>query len=141
MSVREGYRSVSAYLVSSDARAIKAFAEKVFGAAEVQPPTEDDGRLVHVALAIGDSVVLLGQPPEGTPPMTAFLHVYVDDAAAVHAKAVAAGAVSLMPPAPQPHGDVAGMVRDMGGNAWWIAQYVEDVPEDEMLRRMKASQT
>ncbi|MEM7496359.1 MAG: VOC family protein [Pseudomonadota bacterium] len=136
--MRQGYRSVSAYLIGAEARAVKAFAETVFDATEVHPPTEDDGRLVHAAIAIGDSVVLIAQPPEGVPPETAFLHVYVEDAEAAHAKAVEAGAETLMPPAPQPHGDLAAMVRDMGGNTWWIAQYVEDVPQDEMLRQMKA---
>ena len=47
----------------------------------------------------------------------AFLYVYVDDADAVYTRALAAGAVSLEPPA----GDRRAMVRDEWGNTWQIA--------------------
>ncbi|MEO1533377.1 MAG: VOC family protein [Pseudomonadota bacterium] len=136
MAVREGYRDVSVYLINPEAKAIRAFAEQVFGAETVGEPLIDEtGTLRHCALRIGDSVILVGAAPEGTHTERAFLHVYVEDCAATHAKAVAEGAESVMPPAPQPHGDMAGMVRDMGGNTWWIAEYQETVPNDVLLER------
>ncbi|MEM6680020.1 MAG: VOC family protein [Pseudomonadota bacterium] len=139
MAGRPGYRSVSAYLINPQATAIRAFAESVFGAKPAQPPTMDGDRLAHIALEIGDSVILLGAPHDGKAVETAFLHVYVADCDATYEKALAAGATGVMPPAPQPHGDRAAMVRDPGGNAWWITTYVEDVPEDEILRRQAAA--
>jgi len=39
---------------------------------------------------------------------TAFLYVYVDDADAAHARALAAGAVTLGPPLDTPYGVTAG---------------------------------
>ena len=34
-----------------------------------------------------------------------------------------------------PWGDRVGRVRDPVGNLWWIMTHVEDVSEEEMLRR------
>ncbi|MEL6766610.1 MAG: VOC family protein [Pseudomonadota bacterium] len=137
--MRPGYRSVAAYLINPEARAIKSFAEAVFGATEAQPATMDGERLAHVAMTIGDSTVLLGAPHDGKAVETAFLHVYVADCDAAYERALAAGATGVMHPAPQPHGDRAAMVRDMGGNAWWIATYEEEVAQDEILRRQAAA--
>ncbi len=32
-------------------------------------------------------------------------------------------------------------MQDAAGNQWWIATHVEDVPREEMERRMKQSQS
>ncbi|MEL6196596.1 MAG: VOC family protein, partial [Pseudomonadota bacterium] len=134
---RGGYRTVSAYLVVAKAREVVSFIQTVFGAEPVHPPIEaDDGRMMHVALTVGDSVVMVGQPPEGVSEETAFMHVYVDDCDETYAAALEAGATSIMAPSLQPHGDRAGMVVDMAGNKWWIASFVEEVSHDEMMQRM-----
>jgi len=39
------------------------------------------------------------------------------------------------------YGDRNAAVTDPVGNQWWIATHVEDVPPEEMQRRMKAQQT
>ncbi len=44
------------------------------------------------------------------------LYLQVDDAAACHARALAAGAVELSPPQPRNWGDVAGYLRDPDGH-------------------------
>jgi PhnB protein len=36
------------------------------------------------------------------------------------------------------YGDRSGGVQDPCGNQWWIATHVEDVPMEEMKRRMAA---
>ena len=54
------------------------------------------------------------------------------------ARAVAAGARVLMPAADQFYGDRCGNVTDPFGHRWHLATHVEDVPEDEMRRRMAA---
>ncbi|MEM6945682.1 MAG: VOC family protein [Pseudomonadota bacterium] len=138
MAIRSGYRQVSAYLINPKAPEIMAFAATVFGATPVHPPLIDEGRLAHVALAIGDSVVLIGEPRDGFATETAFLHIYAEDVDATYEKALAAGATSVMPPAPQPHGDRAAMVRDTGGNSWWIACFVENLDGVEILKRLAA---
>ena len=39
------------------------------------------------------------------------------------------------------YGDRNAAVTDPSGNQWWIATRVEDVPREEMQRRIKAQQT
>jgi len=46
---------------------------------------------------------------------------YVPDADAAYARALAAGATSLFPPADQPYGDRCGGVEDAWGHRWYIA--------------------
>jgi uncharacterized glyoxalase superfamily protein PhnB len=117
-----GYRAVSPYLVVADPEAVAAFAATVFGATPVEPPTRDGaGRVTHVALAIGDSVVMAGRAAPGHPVQTAMLHLYVADADAAFAAALAAGAEVFAPPSDQPYGDRGGGVRDGQGVTWWIA--------------------
>src|SRR5262245_36620190 len=55
--------------------------------------------------------------------LPAALHLYVEDADAVHARAVAAGAVTLHGPVDQPYGDREASVRDPFGNHWYIATH------------------
>ncbi|MEM9146693.1 MAG: VOC family protein [Pseudomonadota bacterium] len=135
-AVPEGYRSVSPYLVTPDAEAVMTFAIKVFGATAIEPILRrPDGRLMHVALTIGDSVVMIGTPPEGDVKMPAMLHVYVADCDATYEAAVAAGAAPQMSPVLQPHGDRAAMVKDAGDCLWWIASKIEDVSPEEIVAR------
>lgn len=132
----KGYRTVSPYLVTPEVEAVVAFAETVFDATIADGPVmRPDGRIMHVALEIGDSVVLLGTPPDGVSVKSAFLHVYTKDCDAAHATAVAAGAESEMPPADQPHGDRAAMVRDTAGNRWWIATRIVPAGAEDRARR------
>jgi uncharacterized glyoxalase superfamily protein PhnB len=117
-----GYRSVSAYLVVPEPEAVADFAAAVFGATQVEPALRDaGGRIRHVALAIGDSVVMAGRAADGHPVQTAMLHVYVADADATYAAALAAGAAEVMALADQDYGDRSGGVRDGQGVTWWIA--------------------
>ncbi|MEM9781080.1 MAG: VOC family protein [Pseudomonadota bacterium] len=140
MAVPTGYNSVAAYLIAPEAEAIVALATEAFGATPVEEPMRmPDGRLAHVTLRIGDSTVMVSEPGEGMGAQTAMLHLYVEDCDAAHARALAAGASEEMPPADQPHGDRAGMVRDAGGNLWWIATQKEVLSTDEIVRRMTAN--
>lgn len=117
-----GYHCVSPYLIVPDPGAVAAFARAVFGAVELEPPTRDEaGRVRHIALTIGDSLVMAGRASEGYPAQAAMLHVYVADADATYAAALAAGASEVMALADQPYGDRSGGVRDGQGVTWWIA--------------------
>jgi uncharacterized glyoxalase superfamily protein PhnB len=71
-------------------------------------------------LRIGDSIVMVSDAAARAP-MTAFLYVYVPDADATYARALAAGARSVEAPADMPYGDRRCMVEDAWGNTWQIA--------------------
>ena len=96
-----------------------AFLTAAFGAT-VEMHVDRDGMIGHAVVRLGDTALELG---EGTAPNlaapAAFL-MTVDDIDAMYARALAAGAEPLVPPAMQPFGGRAGGVRDAWGNEWYI---------------------
>ena len=140
-----GFSTATPNLVVADGAAAIDFYERAFGA-EVQRRLEAGGMLVHAALRIGDAIVTLcdAMPDHGfvAPSGDAwpvFITLYVEDADAVHARALAAGATEINPIEDHLHGDRAGSVRDPFGHRWAIATHVEDVSEEELARRMGGS--
>jgi PhnB protein len=79
---------------------------------------------------------LRGPKSRGGP--TASLMVYVDDVDAMFARAVTAGAAVESAVANQFWGDRTGTLVDPFGHRWMLATHVEDVPPEEMERRMAA---
>lgn len=133
------------YITVNDGAAAIDFYHRAFGAEEVMRMAEPGGRVGHAELRLGNAVLMLADEfPEygsvspktlgGTPAM---LHLYVDDVDAVVARAVEAGAELTEPVADQFYGDRGGKLVDPFGHKWWIATQVENVPEDEMMRRAK----
>ena len=70
----------------------------------------------------------------GTPVM---LHIYVEDADAVVARAVENGAKLDAKVEDQFYGDRGGKITDPFGHRWWIASRKEEVSREEMKRRAK----
>lgn len=141
-----GYRSVAPCLaVEGAARAI-AFYVEVFGARERMRLAMPGDRIGHAEIEIGDSVVMLAdpwpeggfQPPVPDAPTHAMVHLYLEDADATFARAVAAGAVVLQPMETKFYGDRSGTLRDPFGQRWTLATHVEDVPPEEIERRFQA---
>jgi len=129
---------VTPYLIVRDARALIEFMERAFGGAVVHRQDTPDGAVRHAEVQIGDSRIMLADAKEGWPPMPAMVHLYVDDVDAVYRRALAAGATSIHEPEDMPYGDRSGGVRDACGNLWWIATRVEDLTDEEIVRRVAA---
>jgi PhnB protein len=145
--VPAGYHSVTPYLcVKGAAKAIE-FYGKAFGATELTRMAQPDGRIAHAEIEIGDSRLMLADEfpemgfvaPKGGERTPVMLHLYLADVDTVFARAVEAGATSVRPIADQFYGDRGGMLADPFGHYWYVSTHVEDVPEDEMQRRMKAA--
>ncbi|MEW6775505.1 MAG: VOC family protein [Bdellovibrionota bacterium] len=131
-----GYHSVTPYLMVPDTLKEIDFLKKAFGAKVTTPPMmRPDGTAGHAEVQIGTSRVMMGGAMEGFPATPMALYLYVKDSDAVYKKALEAGATSIMPPTNQFYGDRHGGVKDPGGNTWWIATRVEDVPLKELERR------
>jgi uncharacterized glyoxalase superfamily protein PhnB len=130
------YNAVSPYLVVRDARAEIAFLQAAFGAVEVDRTTLPDGRFMHAALRIDDSIVMLGERPDGVGITEAFVHLYLPDVDATYARALACGGVSMGAPTTHLYGDRGAGVRDPAGHTWWISTHVEDVPRDVVVQRL-----
>jgi len=118
--IPEGFRSITPYLVARGADRLIEFMKQAFGAEERLRVHRDDGTIQHAEVRIGDSVVELGEGNETWAARPAALHLYVPDADAVYAKAMAAGAESLVAPMDMPYGDREADVRDPFGNNWYI---------------------
>jgi PhnB protein len=147
MSVKpipDGYHSVTPYLVMKDATSALDFYRTAFGAKELFRMDAPGGRIGHAEMLIGDSHIMLAdEAPEmgahapGEHGAGVSLLLYVEDADAVFARSVSAGATELRPMKNQFYGDRSGMIRDPFGHTWSIATHVEDVSPEEMDRRAK----
>jgi uncharacterized glyoxalase superfamily protein PhnB len=135
--IPEGYRTVTPYLVVDRAADVLEFVKQAFEAEEKFRMEQPDGSIGHAEVVIGDSVVMVGSAGPENPAMPAMIHLYVEDCDATYERALAAGGTSEREPTDQFYGDRSGGVRDPGGNLWWVATHVEDVPEDEMAKRIE----
>ena len=136
-AIPKGYSTVTPFLLPKDGGGLIEFLERAFGAVPTFRMNHANGDVAHAEIRIGDSMVMLGQSPDGRT-MQSMLHLYVRDTDAAYRSAIAAGAESVREPADQFYGDRSAGVRDPEGNEWWIATHIEDVSPEEMERRMKA---
>jgi len=122
----EGYHTITPYLTLREVEALVAFVKGVFGAQERYRGRGDAGGL-HVELTLGDSMLMIGGGPNLEEPMTAMLHVYVEDVDAVYQRAIEAGASVLLQPTVRSHGDRMAGVKDPFGNEWYLATPIANV--------------
>ena len=142
-AIPEGYHSVTPYMiVDGAAEAIRWYGE-AFGATEALRLEAGD-KIGHAEIRIGDSFVMLADEwpdmgmlgPKARGGATMSLMVYVEDSDSVFARAIAAGATQERPVEDQFYGDRSGTLIDPFGHRWTISTHVEDVPDDEIQRRM-----
>jgi PhnB protein len=95
-------------MIDGAAEAIK-FYTTAFGASEHFRLHGDDGRIVHAEISIEGSTLMLG---DADPPFVS------PDADRATARAVAAGAELLSPPADMSYGARQSMLRDPFGHVW-----------------------
>lgn len=138
-AIPDTYGSVTPYLVVEGAEELMGFLQNTFGATIrggdfLRGP---DGKVGHAEVEIGDSIVMLADVPPDGEAMRAMLNVYVEDCDAIYEKALAAGAESVREPEDQFYGDRTSGVRDKWGNQFYISTHIEDVPPEDMERRMK----
>ena len=140
--------SVTPHLVCEGAAAALEFYGKAFNASEIMRMPGKEGRLMHAAMQIGDSVVMLaddfpeygGLGPKALKGSPVTLHLKVANVDASYAQALAAGAQSRMEPADMFWGDRYAQVTDPFGHHWALAQHIRDVSQEEMLAAMQQSQ-
>jgi PhnB protein len=144
--VPEGFHTVTPHLVIKGAAEAIEFYKKAFDAEEISKLPGPDGRLMHGAVKIGDSIVfLVDEAPEwgsrgpqslgGTP---VGIHLYVKDVDAVFERAVAAGVTVKMPVENMFWGDRYGVVTDPFGHNWSLASRREDLTPDQIAKNAEA---
>jgi len=119
-AAREGFRTVTPYLVVERTKEFLAFLKNAFDAEELVRTAGSAGG-IHAELRIGDSMLMAGGGLRSGSPIA--IHLYVADADAVWQRAVAAGAQPFYEMTDMPYGDREGGVRDGFGNTWYIATH------------------
>ena len=135
--IPSGYTSVTPYLMLADVPTQVRFLTQAFDAIESSRHEAADGTIMHTQVRINGAAIMMGPAREPWKPMPASIYVYVVDCDTTYAKALAAGATSIMPPMNMFYGDRQGGVKDCNGNVWWIASHIEDVSEEESQRRAR----
>jgi PhnB protein len=144
-AIPEGMHSVTPHLVCAGAADAIDFYKKAFGATEVARLPGPDGKLMHGAVRIEGSVVMLvdENPQWGSlgpktlkgSPVT--IHVYVADVDSFVTRAVNAGAKVIMPIGDMFWGDRYGIIEDPFGHHWSVATHIRDVKPEALSEAMR----
>jgi len=108
-----------------DAHASIDWLERALGAERVAVHEDDEGRVAHAEIRIGESLVMAGDERAGsraTPPGVSVVYVVVPDADAAYERARAAGA-NVTEPVDQDYGSRDITVTDPDGNRWSLGTY------------------
>ncbi len=139
-AIPDGMHSLTPHLVCRDAAAAIDFYGRAFGAVERFRLPAPDGKLIHACVQIGDSLLFLVDEmpamgalgPQALKGSPVTIHLQVEDADAVFARAMRAGVTVTMPLADMFWGDRYGQVRDPFGHSWSIATHVRDLSPEQI---------
>jgi PhnB protein len=144
--IPDGFNTITAHIVVSDAAQAIEFYKKAFGAQETERFMTPDGKgVMHAQLKIGNSMLMLGSefPPTCLSPKSrggtsVSLHLYVENADAVFDRAVKAGCTPRMPMMDQFWGDRYGQVEDPFGHQWSVATHKQDLTKEQIASNARA---
>src|SRR6185437_7309125 len=119
---RPDFPNIAPYFLVSGAPKFIEFLVFAFEGTERIRVPRPDGAIMHAEVAIGNSVIELGDANEDYPQRSMTTHLYVPDADATYARALKAGATPIHAPTDDhPSGDRWGEAKDPFGNTWYIA--------------------
>jgi PhnB protein len=130
--VREGFHTVTPFIVVPNAPELIDFLKRTFGAEETSRHPHGEGFIASVKVDDTDLLIMGNQDLPGQERIGAF-HVYVPDCDATYNRALEAGATSLGAPSDHSYGERAGYVKDAAGNQWYIATHLGATPALENL--------
>ena len=133
--------NITPHIVVTDADAAAAWYVQAFGAEERRRVPLPGGGVMSIELAIGATALhVAGEFPDAgvVSPATiggtaTVLQIETDDADALWARALGAGAEVRHELADQFWGERHGQVVDPFGHRWNVAQRIRDVPHDEIV--------
>ena len=119
---RPNFPNIAPYFLVKGAPQFIDFLVSAFEGTERIRVPRPDGSIMHGEVAIGNSVIELGDANEQYPSHPMTTHLYVPDADATYARALEAGATPVYAPTDEhPSGDRWGEAKDPFGNTWYIA--------------------
>lgn len=128
MYIPPGFATVTPYFFVQGAEAFVRFLRDGLGGVEVLRSMRPDGAIANAQVSIGAQTVMVSEASPQYPPMPGSYYLYVENADAAMARALAAGAILEMDVGDMPYGDRQGGVRDAHGNIWWISQRLVEAP-------------
>jgi PhnB protein len=143
--IPEGMHTLTPHLVCAGAAEAIAFYKKAFGAEEMSRLPGPGGKILHAAVRIGDSVLMLTDEfpdfksfgPLALKGSPVVIHLYVENADECAARAVAAGAKLTMPVSNSFWGDRYGQFEDPFGHRWSVGTHVRDVTPEEIKQALE----
>jgi len=141
-AVPAGFHTLTPHLTVRDADQALEFYKNALGAEILNVARMPDGKVMHAALRIGDSMLMLNEEmPEfgALSPLSnggagVTIHIYTENVDDAFNRAVNAGAKVAMPLMDQFWGDRYGLVTDPFGHKWSLATHVKDLSPEEMQR-------
>lgn len=135
-----------AYLIVGGAAEAIEFYAKAFGAKEKYRLNDPSGRIGHAELDFGGVTLMLAdefpeygiRSPKTVGGSSVTIHLHVDNADEMIARAVELGATLERAPTDQFYGERSGSVIDPFGHRWGIGHSIEQVTPEEMQRRYNA---
>ncbi|KNZ33754.1 MAG: glyoxalase [Methylibium sp. NZG] len=142
--IPDGMHALTPHLVCAGAADAIEFYKRAFNAVEEMRMPTPDGRLMHAAVRIGDSMLMLvdefpemgGHSPKALKGSPVTIHLSVVDVDATVAQAVAAGATVTMPVDDTFWGDRYGQLTDPFGHHWSVATHIRDMTPEEIMKGM-----
>ncbi len=144
-AIPEGMHTITPHITLRNAAQAIEFYKKAFGAEEVGRSLTPDGKIMHAAIRIGDSLIMMNDefPNMGSSSAETLggtnitLHIQTEDVDSLFDRAVKAGAKATMPVGDQFWGDRYGQVMDPFGQRWSLATRVEQLTAEEVEARAK----
>ncbi len=141
-AVPTGFHTLTPHLTVRDADKALEFYKNALGAEVLNVARMPDGKVMHAALRVGDSMLMLNEEmPEfgALSPLSnggagVTIHIYTENVDDAFNRAVNAGAKVAMPLMDQFWGDRYGLVTDPFGHKWSLATHVKDMSPEEMQR-------
>ncbi len=144
--IPDGYHSLTPYLIIRDCAKAIDFYKQVFGATEVARMPGPGGAIMHAELRIGDSALMLRDEniawgdfsPQHLNGSPAQVFVYDPAVDAVYARALAAGAKSILEPQDMFWGDRFAKFADPFSHNWAVATHIKDMTPAEIQQASQA---
>ena len=124
-AVREGFRTLTPFIIVPEGARLVEFLKRTFGAEELTRTPAPGGFQAEVRIGDSTLIVLTGDALRHGERLGAF-HIFVPDCDAAFKRALEAGATSEGEPTDRHYGERSGSVKDFVGNHWYIATRLDN---------------
>jgi len=127
--VPKNYTSVTPWIISPSSALLIEFLKAAFEAEEIPNSRikNENGAIIHVAVKIGNAMVMLFDSKKDWAPTPSFLNLYVEDIEKAYQKSIRLGTTSVTDITMLYFGEKVCRIMDPFGNLWWINQRIEEI--------------